>query len=196
MIPTVDQCRKFMEEHEMLDNIRAHSFVVARIAELLTRKFVESGSDINLELAIAGALLHDIGKTSCLNNDRNHARVGSEICVENDMGELEEIVAEHVILRNGLSSSGCTEKEIVYYADKRVRHDEVVSLDERLEYILERYGNGDERLKALICDNFETCRRLEEKLFSRLPFAPAEVSGIVAGTGVGFKFVVPLETGM
>ena len=36
-----------------------------------------------------------------------------------------------------------TAREIIYYADKRVRHEEIVSLDDRLEYILEHYGLGD-----------------------------------------------------
>ena len=45
-------------------------------------------------------------------------------------------------------------KEIVYYADKRVKHDEIVDLDMRLEYILDRYGLGDPRRHRAIENNF------------------------------------------
>ncbi len=85
------------------------------------------------EEVIAGALLHDIAKTLCIKTDCRHAEIGRQICVELGYPELSEIVAEHVVLKNftadlyiqGIFGS----KEIVYYADKRVRHDQVVSLD-------------------------------------------------------------------
>ena len=66
-------------------------------------------------------------------------------------------------------------QEIVYYADKRVRHDAVVTLDERLEYILERYGKNDERIHEQIRNNFSRCGQLEKILFSFLDFPPEEV---------------------
>jgi hypothetical protein len=62
-------------------------------------------------------------------------------------------------------------KEIVYYADKRVRHDTVVSLDERLAYIMERYGNNDPERHQRIQENFHRCRILEQYLFAYLDFS-------------------------
>ncbi|MCI5210823.1 MAG: hypothetical protein D3910_19000, partial [Candidatus Electrothrix sp. ATG2] len=70
-------------------------------------------------------------------------------------------------------------RDIVYYADKRVRHDSIVSLAERLEYILERYGGNDERVQGLIRDNFERCNQLEEFIFSFLDFSPTQLCGKV-----------------
>ena len=61
-------------------------------------------------------MLHDIGKTSCLDNDDDHAEKGYEICMAHDLGAIADIVAEHVILKNYLPEAGLTEKEIVYYA--------------------------------------------------------------------------------
>jgi hypothetical protein len=71
------------------------------------------------------------------------------------------------------------EKEIVYYADKRVNHDRVVSLEERLTYLIRQYGNGDERLIQRMGKNFEVCKQVESKLFSRLRFAPEDVAGML-----------------
>ena len=90
---------------------------------------------------------------------------------------------QHVILadfspekfRGGLF----TPREIVYYADKRVRHHEIVSLDERLDYILEQYSNGVAEIQRLIRENFERCRQLEKFLFARLEFTPAELEARV-----------------
>ncbi|MCI5150465.1 MAG: hypothetical protein D3916_13950, partial [Candidatus Electrothrix sp. MAN1_4] len=66
-------------------------------------------------------------------------------------------------------------QDIVYYADKRVRHDHIVSLAERLEYILENYGGDDERIQQGIRKNFRKCGQLEEALFSVLDFSPDQL---------------------
>ena len=165
----------------MLAHIKEHSVVVARVAALITKNMQEAGEDVSLELAIAAALLHDIAKTACLDSNGNHAAQGREICLEHQFFEAADIVGEHVVLANGLPDGCCTEKEIVYYADKRVLHDKVVSLDERLEYILEHYGQNDERLCNLIEKNFMTCRLLEQKLFDIVAFQPEDLAGLVNG---------------
>lgn len=64
---------------------------------------------------------------------------------------------------------------IVYYADKRVRHNVVVNLDERLEYILDHYGKGTPDRRELIRKNFNKCLALEQHLFHWLPFGPKEL---------------------
>ena len=89
--------------------------------------------------------------------------------------ELADIVAEHVVLKNGAPRIEITEKEIVYYADKRILHDKIVSIDRRLEYILERYGNNDEGFCRKIRRNFNNCRAIEELLFSKLGTSPEDV---------------------
>lgn len=183
MIPTVSQCLALMDEYRMLANIRDHSLLVARVAGLVAETLAGRGVVVSVELTVAGALLHDIAKTACLDCDGNHAAMGSEICRRHDYVEIAEIVAEHVILQD-VSAVCCPEKEIVYYADKRVLHDQVVGLDERLDYILARYGRNDARLQDLIRQNFAICRQVEERLFAVLPWAPAELAGVVAAHAV------------
>ena len=56
--------------------------------------------------------------------------------------EIAPIVGEHVRLKNYHLNGAFSEKEVVYYADKRVKHDRVVTLKERQDYIIERYGTG------------------------------------------------------
>lgn len=185
MIPSVRQCFELMEQYRMLPNIRDHSLLVARVAGLMVEELCRSGMALSLELTVAGALLHDIAKTACLDCDGNHAAQGSEICRRHDYAEIAVIVAEHVLLQDdGLASACCREKEIVYYADKRVLHDQVVHLDQRLTYILARYGRNDQRLLGLIRENFARCRQVEERLFALLPWAPAELAGVVAGHAI------------
>jgi putative nucleotidyltransferase with HDIG domain len=171
-----------MDKYGMLDNIKAHSIVVARVAYVITLGLSQSGSKISEDLILAGALLHDIGKTEALKSRGDHVKIGQEICREEGFEELVPIVAEHVVLKSFSGNGGIREKEVVYYSDKRVNHDQIVPLDKRLEYILERYASRNPQLKDAIVQNFETCKRVEAKLFQHLGFQPSEIEYVVRKT--------------
>jgi len=55
----------------------------------------------------------------------------------------------------------------------------VVSLDERLEYLLMRYANNKEIIGRLIKENFQECREVEKKLFARLNFRPEDLGEMI-----------------
>lgn len=179
MIPTVADCFQIMERYGMLDNIRAHSVIVEKVAEIIANGLINAGEDISMEKVKAGALLHDIGKTSCLGSSDDHSKKGMEICVANGLDEISDIVSEHVIIKGYDPDGNIDEKEIVYYSDKRVNHDRVVCLDERMKYIIERYGNGETERCVSIEDNFMVCKKVEEKLFSRLEFDPEDLKNLI-----------------
>ncbi len=187
-IPSIAQCLALMDRYAMFDNIRAHSLTVARVAETLLTGMAETRvSSTNVpdtDLVLAGALLHDIAKTLCLGNQCDHARIGRDICLELGYPAIGEIVREHVVLKDfsieRYAQGIFFAKEIVYYADKRVRHDSIVSLHERMAYIIERYGNQDNFRHQQIEENFQRCRILEQHLFSHINFAATELADKVA----------------
>lgn len=182
MMPRVEECYALMDEFRMLENIRQHSIIVARVAELIASGLVKAGVDIALERIIAGALLHDIGKTICLEQGGDHAQLGREICLQRQLHEVADIVGEHVRLRDFQPRGTISEKEIVYYADKRVNHSSVVTLDERLHYILDRYGGHNSEIYQRIQANFAQCKMVEEKLFARLQYSPDDIAAILDGS--------------
>ncbi|MFW8601134.1 HD domain-containing protein [Desulfobacterota bacterium M19] len=166
-----------MSEYDMLDNIRAHSRVVAQIAGFIGRALIKDGVDLNLKLIVSAALLHDIGKTACLNNGRDHSRLGEEICRRHNFYELAPLVRQHVILQGELPPEA-DERLVVYYADKRVNHDRIVSLHARLAYIIERYGQNNPRRCQAINDNFRQAFIIEEMIFRHLPIKPEELTAV------------------
>ena len=158
----------------MLDHIKAHSIMVEKVAATIAQGLRDAGIDISLEIITAGALMHDISKTYCLKFGGNHAALGKKLCLENNMEEIAEIVSEHVRLKDARSDQPVNEKEVIYYADKRVNHDKVVSLQERLKYLLNRYGKR-ENIHQAIRKNFDFCKLIEKKLFINLKFRPEDL---------------------
>lgn len=179
MIPSVEECFEFMERYHMLDNIRAHSIVVEKVAGIIARGLRDTGLEISLELITAGALMHDIGKTLCLNTSEDHTAKGREICLQNDLHEIADIVREHVQLQNYQPAETIHEKEIVYYADKRVKHDAIVSLEERLKYLIRRYAKRKEHYIQLLRESFDLWKAVEKKMFARLNFRPEDLAGMI-----------------
>jgi putative nucleotidyltransferase with HDIG domain len=181
VIPSRKECYELMEKYHMPEHIKEHSMVVEKIASLIGRGLQEAGIELSLARITAGALLHDIAKDLCFNSAEDHAVKGEEICRLNNLDEIAPIVGEHISLKRYAPNKVISEEEIVYYADKRVNHATIVSLEERMEYLFERYVKTNERLRGLIRANFELCKDVEDKLFALLPFNPDEIA-LLLGT--------------
>jgi hypothetical protein len=85
-----------------------------------------------------------------------------------------EVVAEHVVLSKKKDPSSVSEEEVVNYADKRVQHDRIVSLEERFSDLMDRYGKNKEdlgHLEQLKKTTFE----IEAKIFSILEIDPSDL---------------------
>lgn len=156
-------------------HIRAHSQQVCKVALVLTDGLIAAGISINRKLIYASALLHDITKPRSFTTGENHAQTGGEYLSSKGFPEVGNIVRQHVMLDHYFATETPTEAEVVNYADKRVLHDEVVSLDERMSYILERYAQTKSR-RELLKTVWQQTERLEERLFSYLVFPPQDLA--------------------
>ena len=103
-----------------------------------------------------------------------------------DLGypEVGRIVGQHVRLESYFASPVPTEAEIVNYADKRVLHDRIAPLPERMGYILERYGQ-DPVQKQDILQLWGRTEKLEARLFAGLSFAPGELGRLIPAEDCG-----------
>ncbi len=159
----------------MLPNIREHSFRVMEVACFLGEALTEAGFTLSLPLVKTGALLHDLGKTACLGTLNNHAEWGAVILEELGYPQVAQVVREHVHLSGEISDTRLLrEAELVNYADKRVLHDAVVTLEERFADLRVRYGRTPEALARIQVTEIRS-RALEEKLFAPLPLHPLDL---------------------
>jgi uncharacterized protein len=175
LLPSYDQCLELMAAHGMLPNIREHSFRVMAVAGFLGEALTEAGFDLHLPLVTAGALLHDLGKTTCLGTLTNHAELGAGILEELGYPHVAQVVREHVYLDASIMDPRpLREAEVVNYADKRVLHDAVVTLKERFADLKVRYGRTSEALARIQATEVRS-RALEEKLFAPLRLTPLDL---------------------
>ena len=173
-IPNKEKCYELFRDVGMPDHIICHSLQVCRVALMLVEKLAMQKCLFNRQLVRAGALLHDITKSRSITTGERHTDSGHELLVNLGYPEVGDVVRQHVKLDNYSDNGALAEANIVNYADKRVLHDRIVSLNERMEYILERYGTTVEyrnRLQWL----WEVSIEQEKKIFSFLPFTPSRL---------------------
>src|SRR4030042_1139980 len=90
---------------------------------------------------------------------------------------IAQVVETHVVFE-GFDPNGCREeREIVFYADKRVMHDRIVSIEDRVDDLVKRYGIN-RRIITLITENKNFIVQVEQKIQS---FLIRNIEEIVSG---------------
>ena len=173
-IPSKNDCFRLMCEAKMLENIVAHSLQVCRVGMSLVDHLRLEGVTLDGKLVQAATLLHDITKTRSFETAENHAQTGGQFLTDLGYVEVGNLVRQHVRLDDYSENRGLSEALIINYADKRVLHDRIVSLDDRMRYIQERYGIGPEH-KRRIRLLWGKTKALENRIFKYLPFSPGEL---------------------
>jgi len=161
-IPTTKECKKLIKEYSMLPGIVDHSIQVMRVSMALVDN-LKSGVLIDRDLVVSAALLHDITKTRSLTTKEHHDISAGVLLRELGFNRVAEIVEEHVILHNFLPHGKLEEREIIYYADKRVMHDKIVTIEERVQDLIQRYGSTEE-IRNLILSNMSMVWDVEKKI--------------------------------
>ncbi len=164
---TEELLQQLVTQYRVPVHIQKHMKKVAAVALYLGQKIHQSGEKINLIVLRQAALLHDVLKlcdfkeldienfeqtitaedisfwTALMKSCSHVGHVEAAYNVLKDLGENEiaTIVRKHRF--EGLISKRdkpkTWEEKLLYYADKRVRHDEIVSVAERLEDGRQRY---------------------------------------------------------
>lgn len=136
-------CFALWRKYAMLANVERHSCMVAHIATALARRAAGLGLPVDVATVRASALLHDLAKTYCLLHGGSHAQLGASWALaETRHYGIARGVLLHVHWPWAVPEGPgiCALPFFVIYADKRVRHDACVTLEERFEDLLKRYG--------------------------------------------------------
>ena len=129
-----------MKEHNLPKHIIAHSKSVCKVALDIANKLEKKGIKVDKDLVVAGALLHDVKRL-----DKDHVKSGFKLLESLGLKEVARVVKTHGLkhFEEEDFTPKTTEEKIVFYADKRVINDKIVSLEERFKYLKEKYGTED-----------------------------------------------------
>lgn len=136
-VPSREECLDILEKNKTPSNVIEHCKSVCRVAEDIADKQIKKGADVNKELVIAGALLHDVER-----NKDNHVIEGTKLLRSMGFPEVADIIKRHSLykIRNEEVQPRTIEEKIVFYSDKRIMGTKVVSLKERFSDIKRRYN--------------------------------------------------------
>ncbi len=177
-IPSEEECLSLLRIHGVPDPVVRHGRAVAALGKRMAEAVASDGdAHPDIDAIVAAGILHDIAK-----GRRDHASVGAALLREEGFPRVAEIVGAHMDLGPSRGEpSALTEKEIVYLADKLVREDRIVSLDERFCRALEKAG-GEGAVAEKIRERRETALRLLERVDTLAAAAGHDASYRQAGT--------------
>ncbi len=153
--------QELLEEFHVPAHIRRHSEKVAAICRFIGEKI----DGVDLDLLEKAAMLHDLVRICDFtkwnpqnfpdkhpeeshqkweeirekHKDKSHEEAAYEVLAERGEKKVAELIRSHrfqIILEPEPFKTW--EEKILYYADKRVEHDQIVSLEERLDRGKER----------------------------------------------------------
>ena len=177
MVPAREECLRLMNQHGMLENIIQHSIEVANVALHLSAELNKRGQRIDLLLVEAASLLHDLTKTESFKTKEDHACTASQLLKEMGYEEVGKVVGQHIWLSHEVDPLFVSEEEVVNYADKRVMHDRIVSLEERFNDLRDRYGR-DQRGMDYLGRMEKVIQEIENKIFLILQTNPNDLQNL------------------
>ena len=162
MIPDEEQSLALHNKYGSNERVVTHCLTVTAVSRRLTDAFIARGSAIDRRAVLAGALLHDIGRSRTQTVE--HGYIGAKILEEEGLdGVVVEIVKRHVgagIANEEATSLGfpkgdyiprTLEEKVVCFSDKMVSSDAVRPFEEEAKRFL-RKGHDVERLRRLKSD--------------------------------------------
>ncbi len=163
IFPTITECEAYWEELHTPQHIREHMRQVGRVVRYLGEALQEAGESVNVDLVERAALLHDAlrvtewdrldftyfpytpekkdiavwkAQRAKYPSTLSHAQVNHDLFVEK-YPEMAQLILLHSIIDAPHVTTW--EEKLLNYSDRRVAHNRIVTLQERLDEAYERY---------------------------------------------------------
>jgi uncharacterized protein len=195
---------KFYDEWSTPLHVRKHIKQVTDVAMQLADAFMKKNEIIDLNLLYSAVMMHDIARVCDFRKlDRSHfkekitdekwekwkdirkkcagihhADAARDFFRKLNYPKTAELIYIHKsrVIAEEPELMNTLEDKIIYYADKRVKHDKTVSLKERFRDGWERYGKYDDaRTRKLFEEIEHQTFKLEKELFDGLDINPENI---------------------
>ena len=151
-IPNEAECMELLRKSGTPEHVREHCLAVAELTREICLELKGRGETLSMELAYAGALLHDMARTQ-----PHHELYAARRLCEAGFAAVGAVVGSHMSL-DGERTDRWSESAAVFLADKLVDGTRRVSLRERF------FADPDPRKLPFIQERYELARTLLRRL--------------------------------
>jgi uncharacterized protein len=176
-IPSYNRCIQILKENDTPKNIWLHNRKVNAIAMFIANKLIEKGININIDIVDKACLLHDVKKFHEIKGiiKDMHENEGKILIEKEGYPEIADLISKHKTESLTSKKLKKWEEKVVFYSDKRVMHDKIVSIDERMEDGWNRYKDnthysGDKKVVSKLM------HELEKQIFKKLSMKPEDIN--------------------
>lgn len=175
-LPNSEEITALYEQYHTPPHIQDHMRVVAAIACELGRYH-----PVDLQLVEVAAKLHDLVRLpeqwpylpNTIPTPQPHAEI-NYLILQASWPEVALAIRPHSLMTiSQLNPFASLEAKLVYYADKRVNHANIVSLSERLQLGQERWQVAKEQDRS--AELLTKLLALEAELFKPVPYDPTQL---------------------
>lgn len=150
LIPSRETCLDLLESYGTPPHVIRHCIAVSNTAVRMGEALAEKGVVLDLPLLEASSLLHDIARV-----EENHGVKGAMIAERYGYHQVAKLIKCHMFYATDPNKEKITEQDLLCLADRMVREDEYVGLDDRMQNVLDK-------LIAAGVNTERFCHRLEE----------------------------------
>ena len=191
-IPTEKECEAVCSGLKVSEQVTAHSRVVAELARTLAVLLNRAGLALDLPLIVAAGRLHDIAR-----GQPDHAGAGARLIAGMGYPRVGAVVAKHMDIQS--HGPSVDEADLIYFADKCVEEDRLVSLDERFERSMSRYADRPHILKEIV-RRFEEAKNIGKRIEALLGQPVGDIvrrfeRSITAASTVGHRAIYLVRHG-
>jgi len=193
MIPTREECFNLMDKYRVPIGVRKHCLVVNKVAVFLAKKLRAAGVDIDVNVVDAASMLHDLLRMVNFQSFEGAVREDREVWDELKelYGFMDHADATHQVLKDIYPRIAQTikmhgvhavmegkpktwEDKVLAYADRRVMHTRVVSVDVRYEDLQFRHADFFEKFGMDPKVEKKKILKLEKEIFEHLKIEPGK----------------------
>lgn len=146
-----EEVNKLYQEYSTPDHVKAHCKAVSDTAVKLAQVLNYHGYSLDLALIKGAGLAHDVARTS-----EEHWRIGADALQSMGYRDEADIIRVHMFYSPFNSVDKLNECDMVCLADRLVKEDKYVGLDERIEYILKKAPDKPEIVANIMARKAET----------------------------------------
>ncbi|MEE0796415.1 MAG: HD domain-containing protein, partial [Anaerovoracaceae bacterium] len=158
---TPDEVNRLYIEYETPPWVIAHCKAVAEVAAGLAKELNRHGYDLDTDLVLGASLAHDVAR-----KEDRHDLVGADILAGLGYEDEAGIVRAHMTYPRFNKIDRLNECDLVCLADRVVKEDRYVGLDDRIEYILQKARDASPEQIEKILINKEKTKNLIKQIES------------------------------